>query len=203
MGVKLKLTGGAELKAAFKELVENTSGRTGKAVLKRALVQAAGPVADRMSELAPHGSGKLSRSIVIAANGKQRLGKGAYASAKRSGASNEEAVRALRDAQRDGPAVVVLVGPAKKQSGVASQVEFGVRPHVIKPKKGEVLEIWRGGQIAGVAREVQHPGARPKPFMRPAFEQSAPTVLSEMQRAGLEQIAKAAARARTRSKRKP
>lgn len=44
-------------------------------------------------------------------------------------------------------------------------VEFGTKPHKIKAKKQAALAF--GGKIA---RTVDHPGARPKPYMRPALD---------------------------------
>ena len=44
-------------------------------------------------------------------------------------------------------------------------VEFGTAAHKIKPKKQRALSF--GGTVA---REVDHPGSRPKPYMRPAFD---------------------------------
>ena len=47
----------------------------------------------------------------------------------------------------------------------AHLVEFGTRPHKIEPKNAGALSI------AGVAyRSVDHPGARPNPFFRPALD---------------------------------
>lgn len=47
-------------------------------------------------------------------------------------------------------------------------VEFGTKPHKIEAKKGGALNI--GGSFP---RSVMHPGARPKAFMRPAFDTKA------------------------------
>jgi HK97 gp10 family phage protein len=44
-------------------------------------------------------------------------------------------------------------------------VEFGTKPHKIKPKKKGGLTV--GGNIVA---EVDHPGARARPFMRPTFD---------------------------------
>ncbi len=52
-----------------------------------------------------------------------------------------------------------------KKAWYARFVEFGTGPHIIKPKNKEALSI--GGQVV---KEVQHPGAVAKPFMRPAFD---------------------------------
>lgn len=44
-------------------------------------------------------------------------------------------------------------------------VEFGTRPHKITARNGGGLTV--GGNVV---REVDHPGARPHPFMRPALD---------------------------------
>lgn len=44
-------------------------------------------------------------------------------------------------------------------------VEYGTRPHTIKARDGGALSF--GG---GFLRSVEHPGARPRPFLRPALD---------------------------------
>ena len=56
--------------------------------------------------------------------------------------------------------------PGKRPASYAHLVEFGTAPHQIEAKP--VLTIGPL-QIRGV---VQHPGAAPRPFLRPAFEAS-------------------------------
>jgi HK97 gp10 family phage protein len=52
----------------------------------------------------------------------------------------------------------------------ATYVEFGTRPHEIKPKKpGGVLAFKVNGQQV-YARVVNHPGTPAQPFVRPAFD---------------------------------
>ena len=52
-----------------------------------------------------------------------------------------------------------------KKAPHAHLVEFGTAAHKIRPKKQHALAF------AGVAvREVDHPGAKPHPFFRPAFD---------------------------------
>lgn len=54
-------------------------------------------------------------------------------------------------------------------------VEFGTSRHWIKPRNRKSLFI------AGLLREVvDHPGARPKPFMRPAFDGKAQAAIEAM-----------------------
>jgi HK97 gp10 family phage protein len=62
-----------------------------------------------------------------------------------------------------------------KKAWYARLVEFGTARHWIKPKNRKSLFF------AGLAREiVDHPGARPKPFMRPAFDAKAQVAIEEM-----------------------
>jgi len=52
-----------------------------------------------------------------------------------------------------------------KKAYYAHMVEFGTAAHFIKPKSRKSLFF------AGLAREVvDHPGTKPEPFMRPAFD---------------------------------
>lgn len=54
-----------------------------------------------------------------------------------------------------------------KNAFYAHMVEFGTRRHFIKPIKRKSLFF------AGLAKEViDHPGSKPKPFMRPAYDQN-------------------------------
>tara|TARA_R100000234_G_scaffold45398_1_gene27118 strand:- start:555 stop:1007 length:453 start_codon:yes stop_codon:yes gene_type:complete len=50
----------------------------------------------------------------------------------------------------------------------ATDVEFGTGPHEIVAKNKKVLANKKKGIIFG--KKVKHPGSKPKPFMRPAFE---------------------------------
>lgn len=64
----------------------------------------------------------------------------------------------------------VIIGPNVNQAPYAPYVEFGTKPHDIKPKKaGGVLVFTMNGQKV-FARKVHHPGTRAQPFVVPAFE---------------------------------
>ncbi|HRJ40834.1 MAG TPA: HK97 gp10 family phage protein [Caldilineaceae bacterium] len=71
-----------------------------------------------------------------------------------------------RQQKRYGAAV--LVGPKGGREGApyAHLVEFGTKPHTIKPPKGKLLRIM--GRFFRLG--VRHPGARAQPYMRPAFD---------------------------------
>lgn len=57
---------------------------------------------------------------------------------------------------------------AGKHGYLARWIEYGTSAHQIKAKKGSALVI--GGQPVMV---VDHPGAKPQPFMRPALDNNA------------------------------
>ena len=77
---------------------------------------------------------------------------------------------ALRDSLRiktsaRGGIVKAVVTAGNKKAFWARWVEFGTAAHFIKPKNRKSLFF------AGLAREViNHPGAKKKPFMRPALD---------------------------------
>jgi hypothetical protein len=50
----------------------------------------------------------------------------------------------------------------------AAAVHDGTRPHVIVPRNRKVLRFKVGGKIV-YARRVNHPGTRPRPFLRQAL----------------------------------
>lgn len=59
-----------------------------------------------------------------------------------------------------------------KHAYIGKFVEYGTAAHFIKPKKAKSLFI------AGIMRNgVDHPGAAPKPFMRPALDSQAQAAL--------------------------
>lgn len=75
-----------------------------------------------------------------------------------------QSARITTKKSRDG-SVSASVKVGNRQAFYAHMVEFGTRAHIIAPKRG-AMQI--GGQF--VAGAVQHPGARPHPFMRPAAD---------------------------------
>lgn len=122
-----------------------------------------------------------------------KLAKGALRSAMRAGAKvildearaqvpvDQGALRdSLKVSTRAGKNGVVTA-TVKTRMFYARFVEFGTAAHEIAPKKAKSLFL------AGLFRElVDHPGARAKPFMRPALDGKA----SEAVRAAGEQLKK-------------
>jgi hypothetical protein len=48
----------------------------------------------------------------------------------------------------------------------APAVEFGTRPHIIRPRRAKVLRFAAGGRVV-FTKLVRHPGTKPQPFMIP------------------------------------
>ncbi|WP_157778838.1 HK97-gp10 family putative phage morphogenesis protein [Massilia violaceinigra] len=64
-----------------------------------------------------------------------------------------------------GGRVTASVKIGNKKAWYAQMVEFGTRAHKITPRGAKAL------RIAGyVVADADHPGARPRPFARPAFD---------------------------------
>lgn len=68
--------------------------------------------------------------------------------------------------------VTAKVTVGNRQAWYGRFVEFGTAAHVIASKPGSLLAF--GG---GFYRAVNHPGATPRPFMRPAFDSKHPQAL--------------------------
>jgi HK97 gp10 family phage protein len=90
-------------------------------------------------------------------------------------------VRVLRDV------VGGMIVAGGKKSYYALWVEFGTAAHLIAAKSGKALRVL--GRLVG---KVDHPGATPHPFMRPALDNKA----NETLRAVAEYIKRRLSRAR-------
>ena len=138
-----RLEGLKEIEEALKELPK----ATGRNVIRRALTQAAEPIATQAGSAAPAGpTGTLKRSIVVSKVRftKGEAGKAAFAAALRRGASRKEAGQAAHEANAN-------AGGDDVSSGI---VEIG-----------PTLEAWYAHFV-----EFGTVHSRAKPFMRPAWE---------------------------------
>lgn len=178
--MKVKLSGFKELEAALLEL---DKAATRKTVARNALKKAGQPVAAAANAMAPIGADrKLAGSVVVSTRIAGEAGKAAYAKTMRATYGNKAmAVKAMRDARRSAkgsmPPVMMFVGPVS-QVFYARFVEFGTAAHI------------NGGRFAG----SKHPGARPQPFMRPAWDANKAAALALIGDAMAAEIMKAAAR---------
>lgn len=65
----------------------------------------------------------------------------------------------------------------------ASYVEHGTKPHVIKPKNGKYLAFTVNGKKV-VVTKVNHPGTKPKPYVRPSYEKFEAQVAKDVAKIG-------------------
>jgi HK97 gp10 family phage protein len=85
-----------------------------------------------------------------------------------------------------GATVSASVKVGNQVAWYAHLVEYGTRPHVIKPREAKGAM-----QFGGVTtKSVQHPGTRPQPFMRPAIDISLPQVVEAFTRKMRERLTK-------------
>ena len=71
--------------------------------------------------------------------------------------------------------VTATIKAGNKKAFYAHMVDFGTARHLIKPKNRKSLFF------AGLAKElIDHPGAKKKPFMRPAIDGKAETAIETM-----------------------
>jgi HK97 gp10 family phage protein len=66
-------------------------------------------------------------------------------------------------------------------------VEFGTKPHVIKPKRRQTLR-WATEEGYIFAKLVRHPGSKPYPFFRKAIEEGHEEAKKEFVQAFLEKL---------------
>jgi hypothetical protein len=64
----------------------------------------------------------------------------------------------------------VVIGPDPMVVDYAPYVEFGTKPHEIKPKKAGGMLVFKMGGKTIYTRKVSHPGTQAQPFVVPAFE---------------------------------
>lgn len=71
-----------------------------------------------------------------------------------------------------------ILNENKRPSNLPALIEYGTKPHIIKPKEeGKQLKIfgYRGGYT--FVSHIQHPGAKAKPFINPAIDSNITNVI--------------------------
>lgn len=145
----------------FRELERKLLGlgpKVAKKVTRKAMTAARREVVAEIKARVPVRHGDLKRSI------------GAKRQARSRSQSLTDTIGA-RSRKR------VVNGKPVNPANYAHIVEFGSKPHAIFPKSGGLLST-----PVGLRPFVQHPGARPQPFMRPAWRASGPRALKAFQR---------------------
>lgn len=189
-----RVEGLKELDKALEELAAATTSKAGAAAVRKALVAAAKPVVAHAQALVPVKTGALRDSIKVVGGKVNLIGKAEYRAVMESGGSVKEASSALRSARRSAKAAGVekyrVEVQVRATAPHAYLVEFGTAPHRIAAKNAKALFFDGSGVQA-----VDHPGASPRPFMRPAWEASKSGVLVDLKISLGDEIQKAAKRA--------
>lgn len=98
------------------------------------------------------------------------------ATAKKYGATSGELRRSIRVSMRSRRGVVqAFVKAGNKRAFYAHMVEYGTARHWIKPKSRKSLLVARAFREA-----VDHPGAKRRPFMRPALDSKSAAAIEAM-----------------------
>jgi HK97 gp10 family phage protein len=190
-----------------REIIENLRAvgvNLSKSGIRRGLYASAAIIRDEARLRAPVRTGALRKSIVAQTraagkfkNGKPTehvavvtIAKKAYARGKRGKARGVK--------RKQGQIMPYLRGQIYPRN-YAHLVEFGTRPHAIG--KGSDLEITRGSKrkgtrktVAGPQKGRMHPGARPKPYFRPAFDTKLPAAEAAFKRVVMAEVEKATVR---------
>lgn len=175
----VQVEGFRELEAALAQIEKKA---TAKAVMRRALRNAALPVAEKANSMAQIGpTGRLSDSVIVGTKVKNEAGKVAYAKVMGAGGTKGDALAAMKSARKGNSTVEMFIGPVV-QAFYARFVEFGTAPRI------------NGGKFAG----TQHPGTAPQPFMRPAWDSEQQATLDRIGAEMWSEIRKSAARAAKR-----
>jgi HK97 gp10 family phage protein len=126
-GFKVSISGLQELDKALGELPKATA----RNVLKRTLIKAGEPIAERARQLVPVNTGHLRDSIIVSSRIKNKVGSSEYSSAMRAGLGKRAAVAALRTARREakgqGSFAETFIGPSRGKGVIAYAhlIEFG------------------------------------------------------------------------------
>jgi HK97 gp10 family phage protein len=136
-------------KALIKRLESFAKDSSRNRVARPAVREASGEIRKKMKALAPVDFGLLKKSI----KNVMRTGKvGPYAVIGPAHGFKQVVRMDGRNVASD---------PTK----YAHLVEFGTQAHIIRPENAKALTI-----DANLASNAVHPGSRPRPFMRPAYD---------------------------------
>ena len=64
----------------------------------------------------------------------------------------------------------VTIGPNENIAPYGGYVEFGTKPHVIRPRNPGGVLVFKMNGMTVYAKKVNHPATQAQPYVRPAFE---------------------------------
>lgn len=154
----------ADIQAKLKELSRGTALN----VMRRGLNAGGAVIRDEARRLAPKRTGALKKAIISRTNRQKEarhlawvevvIDSKVYAIVKKTGKNGKVRKRLKGERHVKGQSIKGKIYPRN----YAHLVEFGTRPHAL----GRGSKLKKGIQTGRV-----HPGAKPKPFMRPAYLQ--------------------------------
>lgn len=160
--VSVRIDGIADLREACRQLPEKIQNN----IMRGALRAAGNVIADEARRRVPARTGQLKASIRVSVRNTLN---GVIASVKAGdrfrvfkGKGKSIKGAAYRTARAGG-------GFNYSTPFYAHFVEFGTRPHIIKPRFARRLAFVVASRVVSVP-QVKHPGAKPRPFMGPAFD---------------------------------
>lgn len=131
------------------------------------------------------GADQLQRRLAAMQNTRMMLGLVAAAAVQESKALVPRRTgnlgRTIRIGRVTEDSAEVLAG-GRNKIGYAAAVEFGTRPHVIRPRWAKVLawggartlggRLRKGSRATSFARFVRHPGTRARPYLVPGIKRA-------------------------------
>ena len=150
---RINITGGKELAQFLQQLPVKLE----KNIMRGALRAGAKVILDEARINVPVQYGELKKSLRVSTNAKR--------------GRVEAKVKAGSKAKSKG---------GKIKGWYAAIVEFGASPHIIKGKGGKMLKFTaRDGRKIEIA-QVNHPGFKPRPYLRPALDAKAKASIVEV-----------------------
>jgi HK97 gp10 family phage protein len=174
----------ADLRAKLADL----KAKLPESINRRALNAAAAVVRDRARELVPVRTGALKKSIISDTKrtrdrksyyGRVTIKSGTYSIIEKISKRGKKSTRLVRDSKGKG-----LPKGRIRPRNYAAQVETGTASHSVRA--GSTKKRPRP------SKDKAHPGSRPQPFMRPAFQEKQAEAIAkyvEVARAGIAGIA--------------
>lgn len=161
VGSVVRIDGLAELREACKQLPANIRNN----IMRGALRAGGNVIAEEARRRVPARSGQLKASIRVSV---RPTPQGMAASVK---AGDRFRVFKGKGTATKNPYRTRRAGGGFNYHApfYAHFVEFGTKPHTIKPKRGKRLAFVVASRVVAVPM-VKHPGTKARPFMGPAFD---------------------------------
>ena len=72
-------------------------------------------------------------------------------------------------------------GTVRAKTPYAHIVEFGAKPHIVRPRNKKALSVASGGEVI-FRKSAKIPARKGRPFIEPSFEAEEPKIVSSMKK---------------------